>query len=118
MVQSQPQTITMIYSISANEEVCHDGEGIAGNSSVTASDGLTIAHAHQGQFMEAPGFLEILSKPRLDQYWSFHVHIDRFEIAGLVDKSDAELVEWLEARWMVKSSKLEHLQSDLKKGRV
>lgn len=90
---------------------------LAGESSITAIYDLTIAYAHQGRFMEAPSFWESLSQPFLDQDWRFHVHVDRFEIADLMGKSDTELANWLETRWMAKSKRLEQLQSDLENDR-
>jgi hypothetical protein len=90
---------------------------LGGTSSVTAIYDLTIAYAHKGRFMEAPGFWESLSEPHLEQNWRFHIHVDRFEIADLVGKSDIELARWLETRWIAKSQRLEQLQSELEKGR-
>lgn len=90
---------------------------LAGKSSVTAIYDLTIAYAHKGRFLEAPGFWESLSEPHLDQDWRFHVHVDRFDIVDLIGKSDAELAKWLETRWMIKSKRMEQLQKDLLNGR-
>ena len=45
----------------------------------------------------------------MEQNWRFHVHVDSFEIAELLGKSDGELARWLETRWMAKSRKLEEL---------
>jgi hypothetical protein len=90
---------------------------LAGQSSVTAVYDLTIAYAHCGRFMEAPGFWGSLFEPHLDQSWRFHVHVDRFEISGLIGKNDAELANWLESRWMAKSKRLVQLQKDLEDGR-
>ena len=45
----------------------------------------------------------------MEQNWRFHVHVDSFEIAELLGKSDGELARWLETRWMAKSWKLEEL---------
>ena len=89
---------------------------LAGKSSVTAIYDLTIAYAHEGRFMEAPGFWESLSESNFDKDWRFHVHVDRFEIADLVGLSDAELAKWLEGRWIEKGKKLEQLQNDLENG--
>lgn len=55
--------------------------------------------------------------PRVYQDWRFQVHVDRFEIAGLIGKSDTELAEWLECRWIAKSKTLEQLPNDLENGR-
>lgn len=90
---------------------------LAGSSSVTAIYDLTIAYAHQGRFMEAPGFWESLAHPHLDREWRFHVHVDRFDMADLIGKSDIELAKWLETRWMTKSKRLEQLRCDLESGR-
>jgi hypothetical protein len=90
---------------------------LAGQSSITAVYDLTIAYAHCERFMEAPGFWVSLSETHLDQDWRFHVHVDRFEIADLMGKSDGELAEWLESRWIAKSKRLEQLQNDLENGR-
>jgi hypothetical protein len=90
---------------------------LAGTSSVTAIYDLTIAYAHQERFMEATSFWESVAEPHSDQDWRFHVHVDRFEIADLMGKSDTELAKWLETRWMAKSKRLEQLQSDLENGR-
>jgi 1-acyl-sn-glycerol-3-phosphate acyltransferase len=83
------------------------------SSSIKAVYDLTIAYAHRGRFLEAPTMWETLSQPRLDQDWQFHVHSQRFDISEFVDKSDDELVSWLEDRWMAKSRTLEGLQKEL-----
>lgn len=60
---------------------------------------------------------ETLFEPNLAESWRFHVHAERFDIAELAGKSDSELAEWLEQRWMAKSAKLQELQRDLEAGK-
>lgn len=67
--------------------------------------------------MEAPTMVETLFDPNLADSWRFHVHAERFEIADLAGKTDSELAEWLEQRWMVKCAKLQELQRDLEAGK-
>lgn len=86
------------------------------SSSVKAIYDLTLAYAHRRRFFEAPTMWETISEPRLDRDWRFHVHVERFEISDLAEKSDAELAMWLEARWIDKSKRLEKLQEDLENG--
>lgn len=82
-------------------------------SSIQAVYDLTIAYAHKGRFLEAPTMWDTLSRPDLDKDFAFHVHVDRFDINEFADKTDAELAQWLEDRWIVKSSRLEALQKQL-----
>lgn len=56
---------------------------------------------------------DTLSRPNLDKDFQFYVHADRFDIQDFADKTDTELAQWLEDRWMVKSTKLESLQREL-----
>lgn len=86
------------------------------SSSVKAVYDLTVAYAHDGRFFEAPSMFDTLFEPKLSEHWRFHVHAERFEIAELADKSDSELAEWLEQRWMAKSAKLQELQASLEAG--
>ena len=83
------------------------------SSSVKAVYDLTIAYAHEDRFLEAPTMWQTLSEPRLDRDRRFHVHAERFDIADLAGKSDAELAAWLEERWIAKSKKLQALQRSL-----
>ena len=83
------------------------------SSSINAVYDLTIAYAHKGRFLEAPTMWDTLSRPNLDRDFQFYVHADRFDIQDFADKSDTELAQWLEDRWMVKSRKLESLQMEL-----
>ncbi|ETN44357.1 uncharacterized protein HMPREF1541_10537 [Cyphellophora europaea CBS 101466] len=83
------------------------------SSSIQAVYDLTIAYAHQGHFLEAPTMWDSLSRPNLDRDFQLHVHADRFDIKDFADKSDDELAQWLEDRWMAKSKKLEALQEEL-----
>jgi hypothetical protein len=86
-------------------------------SSVKAVYDLTIAYAHDGRFFEAPSMMDTLFEPNLADDWRFHVHAQRFDIAEIADKSDTELAEWLEQRWMAKSAKLQELQASLEAGK-
>ena len=61
-----------------------------------------MAYARKGQFFEAPELWQTFSQPRLSDEWRFHVHVKRFNIAGLAEKSEAELALWREGRWMAK----------------
>lgn len=54
-----------------------------------------------------------LSRPNLDKDHRFHVHVERFDIQDFADKSDAEIAQWLEDRWVVKSRRLASLQKEL-----
>ena len=56
---------------------------------------------------------ETLSRSGLDRDWRFHVHVERFDIKELANKSDPELAAWLENRWMEKSKHLARLQQAL-----
>ncbi len=67
--------------------------------------------------MEAPEMWQTISED-MDTDWRFHVHAERFEIQGFASKSDAELAQWLEDRWIAKSKKLENLQSALEEGKA
>lgn len=82
-------------------------------SSINAVYDLTIAYAHKGRFLEAPTMWDTLSRSNLDRDFQFYVHADRFDIQDFADKTDAELAQWLEDRWIVKSRKLESLQREL-----
>lgn len=83
------------------------------SSSIKAVYDLTIAYAHKGRFLEAPTMWDTLSRPNLDKDFQFYVHVDRFDIQDFADKNDTELAQWLEDRWMVKSTKLESLHREL-----
>lgn len=87
------------------------------SSSITAIYDLTLAYAHQGRFLEAPSFWQTLSQTEINRHWQLHVHVDRFKIEDFADMSDAELAEWLEHRWIVKSRKLESLKLRLEVGK-
>lgn len=77
---------------------------------------ITIAYAKDNKlFRTAPTFTESLMTPRLDRKWSFFVHIDRHPIEEL-PKSDGELAQWLEDRWVEKGERLEYLRQRLQKG--
>jgi hypothetical protein len=87
------------------------------SSSVKAVYDLTIAYAHDGRFFEAPSMTDTLFESNLDNNWRFHVHAQRFEIAEIAGKSDTEIAEWLEQRWIAKSAKLQELQASLEAGK-
>jgi hypothetical protein len=87
-------------------------------SSIQAVYDLTIAYARNGKFLEAPSMWDTLSRPDLDKDFAFHVHVDRFDIKDFADMSDSELAQWLEDRWIAKSSRLEGLQKQLSAGQT
>lgn len=86
-------------------------------SSVKAIYDLTIAYAHEGRFLEAPTMFQTLFETDLADLWRFHVHVERFDIADLDGRTDSELAEWIEQRWMEKSAKLQELQCALEGGK-
>jgi hypothetical protein len=86
-------------------------------SSIQAVYDLTVAYARKGKFLEAPTIWDSLSRPDLDENFAFHVHVDRFDIKDFADKTDEELAQWLEDRWIVKSTRLEALQHQLDVGK-
>jgi hypothetical protein len=88
------------------------------SSSVKAVYDLTIAYAHEGRFMEAPEMWQTISERDMNQNWRFRVHAERFAIETLADKSEVELAQWLEDRWMAKSRKLQELQQALEEGKA
>jgi 1-acyl-sn-glycerol-3-phosphate acyltransferase len=92
-------------------------KALGSSSSVQAIYDLTIAYAHEGRFLEAPKFTQTLFDPALGESWRFHVYVERFEIQELAGKTDTELAEWLEQRWMAKSKKLQELQHLLSEGK-
>ena len=87
-------------------------------SSVKAVYDLTLAYAHEGRFMEAPGIWQTISETNMDQTWRFHVHAERFVVAELAEKSESELAQWLEDRWIAKSARLRILQHALEDGKA
>ncbi|KAI9819586.1 MAG: hypothetical protein M1827_007036 [Pycnora praestabilis] len=73
---------------------------------------LTIAYAHERQFLIAPTIWETLSQSKLSGPWDFHVHVDRHAIENLPD-TDEELAKWLETRWIEKGDRLEEMRKAL-----
>ena len=92
-------------------------KALRSSSSINAVYDLTIAYAHEGRFHEAPSFTQSLFDPDLDDSWRFHVHAERFDMGDFADKTDTELAQWLEDRWMAKSAKLQELQQLLEEGK-
>lgn len=82
---------------------------------VNAVYDVTIAYAKGNKFRAAPTFAESIMTPRLDRKWRLFVHVDRHPIEEL-PKSDNELTQWLEDRWMEKGERLEYLRQRLEKG--
>lgn len=65
--------------------------------------------------MSAPNIWETLSTPSMNESWRFHVDVQRYLLEDL-PRTDQELAEWLERRWMEKGRRLESLRQDLVKG--
>ena len=77
---------------------------------------LTVAYARNGgMFQQPPTFAESIMTPRLDKHWKLFVHVERHPIEDL-PRTDKELAQWLEDRWIEKGQRLEALQQKLDKG--
>ena len=87
------------------------------SSHVKAVYDITIAYARNdgSQFQQPPTFAQSITLPRLDQQWRFFVHVDRYLMEQL-PKSDGEIAQWLEDRWIEKGERLESLRQRLQKG--
>ncbi|KAB8356425.1 hypothetical protein FH972_024008 [Carpinus fangiana] len=73
---------------------------------------ISIAYATDGKFMVAPSMWQTMSQPSLSGRHQFYVHVERYPIDDLPQSDDA-LAQWLEARWMEKSTRLEELKVQL-----
>lgn len=65
--------------------------------------------------MVPPSFWQSLSRPKLDEDWTFLVDARRYELKDL-PYTDQELAAWLEQRWMEKGNRLETLRDQLSRG--
>ncbi|GAB7365899.1 hypothetical protein MBLNU230_g7227t1 [Neophaeotheca triangularis] len=76
---------------------------------------ITVAYAKGREFMVPPSFWQSLSRPKLDEDWTFLVDARRYELKDL-PYTDQELAAWLEQRWMEKGNRLETLRDQLSRG--
>ncbi|CAI4216829.1 unnamed protein product [Parascedosporium putredinis] len=69
---------------------------------------VTIAYAHNGQFLQAPTMWDTIRLPELTRTYGhkFHIHARRFLIEDLPETDD-ELAKWLENIWVEKGEWLE-----------
>lgn len=84
-------------------------------SHVNAVYDITIAYADGSTFMSMPSFAQTIYQPNLGQRYRMHAHVRRYKLSSL-PKTDAELVQWLEKRWVEKGEKLEALKKQLEVG--
>ncbi|KXL47375.1 hypothetical protein M433DRAFT_150055 [Acidomyces richmondensis BFW] len=73
---------------------------------------VTLAYAKDKHFQSPPTFVQTVSLPRLGDQWKFFVHVERYSLESL-PKTDAELMQWLEDRWIEKGERLEKLNQRL-----
>jgi len=66
-------------------------------------------------FQSPPTFAETLSMPKLNEQWRFFVHVERHPLDEL-PRTDQDLAQWLEDRWVEKGERLEELRQRLSKG--
>lgn len=76
---------------------------------------VTLAYAKDKHFQSPPTFVQTVSLPRLSDQWRFFVHVERYPLE-LLPKTDAELMQWLEDRWIEKGERLEMLNQRLVDG--
>lgn len=84
------------------------------SAQVKAVYDVTVAYAKTdgSLFQRAPTFVQSITLPRLDQQWKFFVHVDRHLLEDL-PRSDKEIAQWLEDRWIEKGERLETLRRRL-----
>ncbi|THV77626.1 hypothetical protein D6C84_04850 [Aureobasidium pullulans] len=76
---------------------------------------ITIAYAEDDKFMAAPSFFKTIFQPDLAQTYRMYAHVRRFELNSL-PHTDAELAQWLEAKWVEKGERLANLKKQLDYG--
>ena len=78
---------------------------------------ITVAYAKKnGRILQQPPtFPQSITYPSLDEKWRFFVHVERYAIEDL-PKTNEEIAEWLEERWIEKGDHLEILEQKMQKG--
>lgn len=92
-------------------------QNLRSTSHVKAVYDCTVAYANKNGniFQQPPTFAQSIMLPRLDENWRFFVHVERHPIEEL-PKSDEEIAQWLEDRWVEKGDRLDILRQRLQKG--
>ena len=74
---------------------------------------VTVAYVKDSKSIQAaPSFVQSIILPRLDEIWEFHVHVDRHPIEEL-PRTDEDLAQWLEDRWLEKGDRIESLRKKM-----
>ena len=87
------------------------------STQVKAVYDITVAYAKNDgrMFQQAPTFAQSIMLPRLNEQWRFFVHVERHPMEEM-PRSDEEIAQWLEDRWVEKGERLEILRQKLQKG--
>ena len=79
---------------------------------------VTIAYSYQNKFLTAPTIWDTLSLPSLSAPkgpYKFHVDVQRYELISL-PRTDEELAQWLESKWIEKGELLERFREQWSRG--